>query len=864
MNKVILTVLLISGSVCLGFAQKRAAWISAADTAFYAEHDYYKAFKYYETALLYDSTDIDLWYRKAEAAREFNAYFDAEKAYLKVINSNRLTDYPCALAYAGQVRLSMGGYDDAERYFQRFMNNFPNNQDDCQKAVKKGLANITFVRNERSQPKLNINPLNLGQLVNTAYSDFGVYPVEDGYYYTRYEYDDYKNKKSTGRRYARIFKVTDDGAPELLPKYINVDTSLHIAHTAFNRDRSRFYYTVCSYVDGVDIHCDLFYRETQGKGAWGPAIAVDEINSEYYTTTQPNIGWLEEQGQEVLYFTSNRPGGQGRLDIWQSMIINGRHQSPTNLGASINTSDDEGTPFFHTLSQRLFFSSTGHQGYGGYDIFFTLKNSDGWSKVKNMGEPVNAGTDEVFYSLNETGDKAYFSSNRLGSTLFEFVEDEKEKLKEACCLDIYSYETPSCDLIVNTFRECARGDRNGEALSAVSIQLFDITEGEPGVLLGSDLNKEGNDIQFAPLQPFRKYKIMASRDRYDDATTVLDFTDSVFPCKDGDSEILDICLKESCPMPAIQVEVLNPSGEAMDGVYLRILKLENSDQFPIGVSNYGAIGDDICPSDILGIYGTFPEEQTIESGQAVPVEYDVNYGVIVTKDLYTFDTATVRIALGEVEGPDCIKPVTLQIEKIKELNELTLYFDNDSPNPDTRRVTSDSSYMEVYKNYYKKKQQFRAQFSKAPEDFLESENLESFFERELRGNAERMYSFSDSLLALLCQGAIIDLEMNGCASPRFNDENNLRQRTYNEALTKRRVDSVINFFEAYSKKPGDPPAFQNFLGNQLKIIKVEKECPVVDREELSDINDLKNSIFSIDASVARRVEVRVKIRTQQQ
>jgi hypothetical protein len=127
-----------------------------------------------------------------------------------------------------------------------------------------------------------------------------------------------------------------------------------------------------------------------------------------------------------------------------------------------------------------------------------------------------------------------------------------------------------------------------------------------------------------------------------------------------------------------------------------------------------------------------------------------------------------------------------------------------------------------------------------------------------------MYSFSDSLLTLLCQGALIDLEMNGCASPRFNDAKNVRQRTYNEALTKRRMDSVINFFETYSKEPGAPPVFKDFLGNQLKIVKVEKDCPVADREELSDLNDLKNSIFSIDASVARRVEVRVKLRTQQQ
>lgn len=862
MNKTILAILLVLGSISLGIAQKRAAWVNAADTAFYTEKNYYKAFKYYEAALLYDTTDIDIWYRKGEAARMFNAYFDAEEAYLKVVNSERLTDYPCALAYAGQMRLSLGDYDEAERYFQRFLQQFPQNRDACREVADRGMTNISFVRGGLPAINEEIKLANVGQPVNTAFSDFGVYPVDDGFYFSRYEYADYTDKKTPGRRFVRIFKVTDGGDPEMLPKTINPDTTLHFGHSTFNRDGSRFYYTICSYEKGVDIHCDLFFREIDEKGQWGEAMPVQEINMANFTSTQPSIGWTEEAQGEVLYFVSDRPGGVGGLDIWQSLIIDGVPQTPINLGSAVNTEEDEATPFFHPFSQRLFFSSTGRTGYGGYDIFFAHWDGRSWSPVENLGAPINTSTDEVYYSLDRLGNKAYFSSNRLGSTLFEVVETDEEKLKEACCFDIYSYELPACDLIVNTFRECDENENNGEALSSVSIRIFDITEGEPGKLLVSALNEAGNDVQFAPLQPYRKYKILASKDRYDDASAILDFTNMAFPCPDGDTEILDICLKESCPTPALQVQVVDPSGEAVPDVSLRILKLDDSAVFPRGTGIFGTEGGGVCPEDLLGIYGSFPDEQTIEPDQIVPIEYDTYYGVIATKELFTFDTAMVMVSLGEVEGPDCAKQVKLQIERISELSELTLYFDNDSPDPDTRRVTSDSNFIDVYKNYYKKKNQFRAQFSEGPQDFLESQNLEAFFERELRGNAERMYSFSDSLLALLCRGASIDLEMNGCASPRFNDKKNVRQRTYNEALTKRRVDSVINFFETYSKDPGAPPIFKDFLGNQLRIIKIDKECQVADREELSDLNDRKNSIFSIDASVVRRVEVRVKLRPQ--
>jgi outer membrane protein OmpA-like peptidoglycan-associated protein len=152
----------------------------------------------------------------------------------------------------------------------------------------------------------------------------------------------------------------------------------------------------------------LIRKETSG---WSrPQALGSNINSGYLETTAS----LTPDGN-TLYFASNRPGGHGGLDIWKSQRqTDGSWGRPVNLGPTINTRDDEDAPYIHPNQHILFFSSTGHSGMGGSDIFKSTLADGAWSRPVNMGYPVNTPANDGYFSLIADGSRGYFSSDRKG------------------------------------------------------------------------------------------------------------------------------------------------------------------------------------------------------------------------------------------------------------------------------------------------------------------------------------------------------------------------------------------------------------------------------------------------------------------
>ncbi|PKP20929.1 MAG: hypothetical protein CVU05_07870 [Bacteroidetes bacterium HGW-Bacteroidetes-21] len=133
-----------------------------------------------------------------------------------------------------------------------------------------------------------------------------------------------------------------------------------------------------------------------------------EINSEF----DEHSCSMTPDGQ-ILYFSSNRPGGYGGYDIYRSILDeNGQWQKPENLGLQLNTDFNEDCPFIHPDKKTLFFSSEGHMTLGGFDIFQTvcLDEQNNWSIPKNAGFPINTTYNDLFFSLSADGNNAYFSS----------------------------------------------------------------------------------------------------------------------------------------------------------------------------------------------------------------------------------------------------------------------------------------------------------------------------------------------------------------------------------------------------------------------------------------------------------------------
>src|SRR5262249_7305373 len=114
-----------------------------------------------------------------------------------------------------------------------------------------------------------------------------------------------------------------------------------------------------------------------------------------------------------LYFASERPGGYGGSDIYVTHLVNGRWTEAENLGPEINTIGDERYPFMHADNQTLYFTSNGHLGYGGDDLFMAKKlPKNKWSKALNLGFPINTIENQGTLVVAADGKTAYYASDR--------------------------------------------------------------------------------------------------------------------------------------------------------------------------------------------------------------------------------------------------------------------------------------------------------------------------------------------------------------------------------------------------------------------------------------------------------------------
>lgn len=182
-------------------------------------------------------------------------------------------------------------------------------------------------------------------------------------------------------------------------------------------DNRELFYTVCDWVEcaekgGKYYNCDIYYTKVEF-GDWAEITPLaGEVNSDCSWETQPSIS---SDGQ-TLYFVSSRSGGFGGYDIYTSERQSDGSWGPAiNLGKSINTQGNEKTPFIHTDSQTLYFSTDGRPGIGSYDIYYSRKNDDGtWTEPKNIGYPINTQYEDIGFIVSTDGRYGYFASDRLG------------------------------------------------------------------------------------------------------------------------------------------------------------------------------------------------------------------------------------------------------------------------------------------------------------------------------------------------------------------------------------------------------------------------------------------------------------------
>ncbi len=197
------------------------------------------------------------------------------------------------------------------------------------------------------------------------------------------------------------------------------------ANTAgcFSNDGLSFYYTDCH----PDIGCVIKVSKLEND-EWTPGRTLGErINQSETISKHPFLS----KTADTLFFVSNRPGGQGGMDIWMSMDFGGRWSPAINMGPTINTPADELSPYYSSEFNALVFSSNGHAGYGGFDIYLAKGSSFYAPEIYNAGPPFNSTLDDLYFSLHDY--RGYISTNRDdgGMDIWTFDFDDESGLLES-------------------------------------------------------------------------------------------------------------------------------------------------------------------------------------------------------------------------------------------------------------------------------------------------------------------------------------------------------------------------------------------------------------------------------------------------
>jgi hypothetical protein len=419
-------------SVSFSYGQSNRLLQAQAD-AYMANKDWYGAAQSYNKLYFRDSSDVGLQYNYAEASR-LNFDIDlALRLYNKVASIDNGKKYPLTFYWMGQLLKSKAQYKEAKKWFTKFSKTKKKSQKiNFDYYLKKSLLEIDACDLAqiliKSPATTKIEHLDTS--INSKVSEYAAFEKDSTLYFSSLKNPAKKdaNDVSFNKIYKSDMKNMKWQKVKALDTNINA-TYLHNANTCFSNDYKQMIVSRCTPKNASEYTCEL-YMSNYVNNKWQPLERMPEpINQKGVNTTQPSFGDIN--GKQALFFASNRAGGQGNLDIWYSFKnADGTYYDPINAGKKINTPDDEITPWFVNERNTLYFSSTYHKGLGGFDIFKSEFKDSTFLEPQNAGYPINSSYNDIYYSVNKSRDRAYISSNRVGS----YFEN-----KLNCCNDIYRF-----------------------------------------------------------------------------------------------------------------------------------------------------------------------------------------------------------------------------------------------------------------------------------------------------------------------------------------------------------------------------------------------------------------------------------------
>lgn len=381
--------------------------------------NYLDAIEAYKAALEKNDANIKAKYQLGECYRLIQDYESAEY-YYEQVGSTLDIRYPLAGFYYPLMQKLKGNYDQALRNFKEFSNfmvaNDLHEQEEYRYFYKQTKVEIDGCQLALNQITMVLPDYQFGSEaapLNSPYNDYAAFTIgSDDIVCMTSARSNSKTKmldSQYGEAFVDLYRFTKSSGTwqEYDPKdkfESAVNSKSGDGSGSFNRERNKFYYTYCDEEEGG---CQIYVTSFAG-GKWSEPMALNHnINEIGYSSKHPSL----TPGGDTLFFSTDRKGGVGELDLWMSINAGGDNWGPAmHLGNEINTPFNEISPYYDQKDQVLFFASNGHRGFGGFDIFIARGTNFEKAEIYNAGLPFNSNRDDIFFFLGEK--RGFLSSNR--------------------------------------------------------------------------------------------------------------------------------------------------------------------------------------------------------------------------------------------------------------------------------------------------------------------------------------------------------------------------------------------------------------------------------------------------------------------
>ncbi|MGL1889086.1 MAG: OmpA family protein [Reichenbachiella sp.] len=392
---------------------------------------YNEAIEFYEKIIALDKGDHQSKYNLAMCYYRTLQYNDARDTFLDLINADSKEYKHLSYYYYGTILKLSSQFVLADSIFGHLITQ-PNVADDLLDLTSKQKQGCLLALSHNTRE----NSFEIEEMegLNSKLHDFGaimnpkektmVFVTTRSLQSKQYEDIRYDGVLPDLVQFAKRNKNWNNISSK--QHFDDLNTKWSEGSGSFTADGEIFYYTSCQTNDGAD--CKVMVSNLEDEKWSKPRALNDYINAEGFENKHPFISG----GEDTLFFSSDREGGFGGSDIWMSLKgLDVDSWTPAiNMGSIINTSSNEITPHFSAAYNCLMFASDGHVGYGGFDIFAAKGESFFEPEIYNLGSPFNSALDDTYFYVSDT--LGFISSNRKDKkhlNMYSFsVDDERSYL----------------------------------------------------------------------------------------------------------------------------------------------------------------------------------------------------------------------------------------------------------------------------------------------------------------------------------------------------------------------------------------------------------------------------------------------------